>query len=367
MARLRILACCSAILAALMFFFIRGAPTTIRPGKGLLLDKSWLTNQNQSVTPEEHVRPPDQTFLTYPEWFLVFGPAEQADLFQNHTSTKFPFTAHTYQMWESYGAVYDQIRESFPFNTGYHVMIMVISVSSTAEFGIKSAYETIIGRLTDTRDGEAMTEEDQFNAKFAHDYVTFLNTAPWYDFDFKSRLGKLWTKTSFFGPHQLRKWERKYILTTELTVKTVYGWLMGIGTHTAYERPKLVTAVVVDRLPDGLQSKLPDLQILKTLPDGSALITLPRYAPFATNACELATGGIRFKEIAGNSSAILISVIVPRDWDEKADNFKILFTQPLPTQPTLKRVALATPVGALHETLRQLSNQAVTIEHIYDF
>ena len=367
MNRLRILTCCSVVLAALVFIYDHGAPTTIPAGKGLLMPKAWLVNNGPPATPVEHIRPPDQTFLTYPEWFLVFGPAEQADFFQGHTSTKFPFMTHVRQMWESYGVVNDQIRGNFPVNTGYHVMIVVIATSSTAEFGLKAAYETLIGRLTDTRDGKPMTAEDQFNAKFTRDYVQFLDTAPWYDFDFKSRLGKLWLDTSLAGQHPLRKLERRYILTTELAVKTVYGWLMGLGTHAAYELPKLTTAVVVDHLPVGIESKLPDLKILNAQADGSTIITLPRYAPFSSNACELAMAGSSFKEVAGNTSAILITVLTPRDWNAPSESFRLIFTQPMPTKPDLKRIALAVPVSELHKTLRLLSEQKLVIEHIYDF
>lgn len=367
MARLRILALSSVVLAALIFFFDREPPTTIAQGKGLLIDRAWLTNCIPVVTPPALVRLPDQTFLTYPEWFLVFGPAEQAGFFQTHTSSKFPFMVHVYQIWEGYRMVYDQIRGNYPFNTGYHVMILVISTSSTVEFGLKAAYETLIGRLTDTPDGESLTEEDQFNAKFARDYVTFLDTAPWYEFDFKSRLVKLWTETSLVGSHPLRKWERKYILTTELAVKTVYGWLIKLGTRTAYDRPQLTTAVVVDHLPYGIQDRLPDLKILKTIPNQGTLILLPRYAPFTTNACELAIEGVHFKEIAGNSSAILLTVLAPEGWKEDSESVRVLFTQPLPTKPKTCRVAFATPVGSLQDVLLQLSEDKIPIEHIYDF
>jgi hypothetical protein len=93
-------------------------------------------------------------------------------------------------------------------------------------------------------------------------------------------------------------------------------------------------------------------------------ITLPRYAPFKTNVCELALHGAEFKEIAGNSSAIL----VPRQW-KAADSqaFKILFTQPLPSQPATNRVALAAQVTELRETLKYLLDQRLAIEHVYDF
>jgi hypothetical protein len=367
MVRLRILSLGSAVLALLMVFFDHTPPTTIAPGKGLLLPREWLVNHQPVLTPQEEVRLPDQTFLTYPEWFLVFGPAEQAKFFQTQTSTKFPFMVQVYQIWEGYHDVYEQIRGNFPFNTGYHVMIVVISTSSTAEFGLKAAYETLIGRLSDTPAGAPLTAEDQFNARFAHDYVAFLDTAPWYDFDFKSRLVKLWTETPLIGPHPIRKWERRYILSTELAVKIVYGWLIGLGTHTAYDLPKLTTAAVVDHLPGGMQTRLPDLKILKEFPDQSLAISLPRYAPFTTNACELAVAGVNFREIAGNSSAILITVLAPNGWKENSANARVLFTQPLPTRPDVSRVALATPVDSLREILVQLSEQKIPVEHIFDF
>lgn len=246
-------------------------------------------------------------------------------------------------------------------------MIMVISTSSTVEFGLKAIYETLIGRLTDTRDGEALTDEDRFNAQFARDYVDFLGTAPWYEFDFKSRLGRLWRETSLFGPHPLRKWERKYILTTELAVKTVYGWLIGLGTKTAYDPPKPTTAVVVDGLAAGITNRLPDLRILKQLPDRSSLVTLPRYAPFSTNVSALALAGCKFREVAGNTSAVLITTMAPQGQELASENFNIIFTQSIPTQPGLRRVALATPVHLLHNTLLELQKQGITIEHIYDF
>ncbi|HEV2693477.1 MAG TPA: hypothetical protein VG347_11325 [Verrucomicrobiae bacterium] len=367
MNRLRLLAYSSAIVAALIFFCGCRTPATVAGGKGLVIEKSWLTNSATPVTPLADRRPPDQTFLTYPEWFLVFGPMEQADFFADHTSSKFPFMTHVRQIWGGYGVVYDQIRGNYKFNTGYHVMIMVIATSSTAEFGIKSTYENTIGRLTDTRDGEPMTDEDKFNAKFTRDYVTFLDTEPWYKFNFASRLGKLWTQTSLAGPHPIRKWERKFYLSTELGVKTIYGGLIWAATRSAYEPAKPTTVVLLDHLPDGIHNQLPDLNVVTNFPDGTALITLPRYAPFVTNACELAARGAEFKEIAGNSSAILITVLAPRTWHTNSEDYRIVFTQPIPTKPELNRVALATPVPVLQKTLQELATEKIAIEHIYDF
>ena len=112
MRRLYILSYCSAAIALRIFFFCPHTPTTIRSGKGLVVKKEWLVNHPSSFTPREHVRPPDQTFLTFPEWYLVFGPAEQADFFHHDTSTKFPFMAQVRQIWEGYAVIYDRTNDN---------------------------------------------------------------------------------------------------------------------------------------------------------------------------------------------------------------------------------------------------------------
>ncbi|MCB1211328.1 MAG: hypothetical protein KDK97_18525, partial [Verrucomicrobiales bacterium] len=232
MKRLYIVSWCSAALAVLVFWQTH-VPTTMRPGAGPLVKKSWLISESASLTPKDLCRAPDQTFLTYPEWFLVFGPAEYADYLQHHTATSFPLMTHVFQAWESYAAVDDQIRGTFPPNDEYQTMIQVINTSSSIEFGIKAVYEAIIGRMTDSRDGSIETPEDQFAGNYARDYVSFLDTAPWYEFDFIAPLKRLWADTPLVGQHPIRKLERRYFLTTELTVKAAYGWALGLAGKAA--------------------------------------------------------------------------------------------------------------------------------------
>src|ERR1700736_1781265 len=85
----------------------------------------------------------EQTFLTFPEWFLVFSPAEYADFVRQHTPDEFCFWGHIGQFWHGYGAVIDQTRaRREPTNWGYLVMIVVIGLCTTVEYAIRSAYET---------------------------------------------------------------------------------------------------------------------------------------------------------------------------------------------------------------------------------
>ncbi len=372
MSRLHKLTYCSVAIAAAMFMGVGRTPSTRIVAN--IANVPADTGKHPApatpripITPQEHVRAADQTFLTYPEWFLVYGPAEQAEFFGKQTATKFPFMTHVEQIWGSYAAVYDQVKGRYPFNSEYHTMIMVIATSSTIEFSLKAAYETMIGRLTDTADDERMTAEDVFNARFSTDYVEFLGAAPWYEYSFTAKLKQLWTQIPLIGRNPLRKLERRYYLTTELIAKSAYGWLIGLGTRSAYAAPILKTAVVVDQLPAEILAALPDIEILRLSEDGSPVVLLPRYAAFKPNLQKLAARGIAFKEIAGNNTDILITLITPRSWSSSSELFGVIFTQPLPTRADRQRVAVVTPIASLDKALRHLSNQPITIEHIYDF
>lgn len=365
MKRLRILTLIALLLAIITFVVKNRKPSTVPAGKGLLVDKAWLSTNKHPLTLQAAVRPPDQTFLTYPEWFLVFSPAEQADYFKTHTSTTFPYLKHVDQMWAGYGVMYDQIKGNFPFNTGYHVMIWVIAGSTTVEYGIKSFYETVVGRVTDISPNEEMTAEDKFNAGYEQSYVKFIEALPWYEYDFNHQLKMLWSSTSFSGPHLLRKLERRYYLTTELLVKSGYGWLIGLGTKSAYETASLQTAVVMDKLPAGLDTT-GFVHNIKVLPNGMVLANLPRYAEFNTAVNKLAKNGVGFIEIAGNKSAIMLTVLTDKPLNVTG-NCKVLFTQPIFTKPDLNRVAVATTVKDLSKILNTFRNDNVTIEHVYDY
>ena len=319
------------------------------------------------VTPEEHRRGTEQTFLTFPEWFLVSSPAEYAAFVKSEPPSEFPFIGHVKQLWESYGAVYHATRDGYPFNFGYHVMIVVISASTAVEYSLRSAYETLIGRLTELTRTHGMTQEDVFGAQVAQDYVDFIRARPFYEYDFLGKAPRLWKETSLWGPDMLRKWERKYALTTEYLAKGIYSWVIKKATQASYDPTIDVTAVLVDRLPGGIETELPELKLLRHLPDGSALITVPRYDAFKFYSQALARRGCNFQEIAGNRSVILVAALVPQTWRPAADEPEVLFTQPILTQPALKRVVMVVPVGSLSMMLNRLNASGFHIEHVYDY
>lgn len=313
------------------------------------------------LTPVPHRRGEDQTYLTYPEWFLVFSPAEQARYLADRPPSGFPYFGHIRQFWESYRAVTRAMEDTYPFNFGYHVMVFVIGTSTTTEYALKAGYEAVFGR---TFEGPA-TPEDQLAADVAQDYVDFIRTTPWYEYDFFAALRALWTQTPLTGPHLLRKWERRYMLSTEFLAKGLYAMLIKAGTRAGYDRPVPLTAVVLDR-PPADPSTLPDLAVLATLDHGRVLVTVPRYDAFKDYASALAAEGLSFEEIAGNRGVILVSVLhrSPLVLDPPSE---VLLTQTILTQPDVHRDVIRTTVSNLAGLLRQTNEAGAELEHVYDY
>jgi hypothetical protein len=318
------------------------------------------------VAPPEHVRGVEQTFLTYPEWFLVFSPAEYALHVRAHTPDSFPFLGHIGQFWQGYGAV---TRESQAMgqdlNPGYHLMVMVIGVSTSVEYLLRSGYENLVGRLS-AATASAPSAEDALGARVAQDYVDFIRVLPWYEYDFGKQMKALWTEVPWTGPGMLRKWERRFALSTEYGIKGVYAHLIKAGTRSIYDTPLLVTAVVTQPAPKA-DTRLPELKVLRAMPDGAALATVPRYDAFTAYAQALAAQGVEFREIAGNDSIILVSLVGAQDWEPRTGIDKRLLEQPILTQPGRKRVIATAQVGQLGAALREWAQAGVQVEHLFDY
>jgi hypothetical protein len=317
------------------------------------------------ITPPEHVRGVEQTFLTYPEWFLVFSPAEYASYVRHASPDGFPFLGHVAQFWQGYAAVTKQSHAmGHDLNPGYHLMVMVIGVSTSVEYALRSAYESLLGRLSQATT-RAPTPEDQLAARVAQDYVDFIRELPWYEYDFGKQLRALWALPAT-GPDMTRKWERRFALSTEYGIKALYAQLIKLGTKSIYDTPLLVTAAVVQPAPRP-DPKLPQVKVLQALPDGSALVTVPRYEAFMTYAQGLAAQGVEFKEIAGNRSILLVSLIGDQQWEPRTGIEQRLLEQPILTQPGRKRVVATAQVQQLGTALREWAQAGVQVEHLFDY
>jgi len=319
------------------------------------------------IAPAEHRRGEEQTFLTYPEWFLVHSPAELA-AFLGHggAPSEFPWGGHIAQFWQGYRAVTRETA-SYPFNAGYHLMVSVIGGSTSVEYALRSAYESTIGRLSEASAGGTGTDEDGLAARVAQQYVDFIRVDPWYLFDFVAPLQALWSATPWTGPHLLRKWERRYLLSTEWLIKAGYAWLIKLATGAIYDPARPLTAVVLNREPSALPGTLNALQRIGVAGSQPVLVTVPRYDAFMAYAQALADQGVDLLEIAGNHGPILVSVLQRTGAPAAAGSARTVLVQPILTRPGWERQLVALPVPELAGQLRRWRAANAQLEHIYDY
>ncbi|MFT3735807.1 MAG: hypothetical protein QM776_12405 [Rhodocyclaceae bacterium] len=322
------------------------------------------------LAPPEHRRGLEQTWLSVPEWYLVHSPTEFATyLAQDGKPSAFPWIGHIGQLWGSYAAATQaQVGDSRSApNPGYHVMDLVTAGSTSVEYSVRAGYELTAGRLAELTRGAAPTAEEKLAAKVAQDYVDFIRARPWYEFDFFTQLAAVWRDTGAWGPDLLRKWERKYALTTEYLAKGLCAQIVRLVTPASRAASKPTTAIVVDRWLDRIDGAWPEMQRLRSYQTGGQLLLVPRHAAFSAVSLAIARSGANFVEVAGNGqdAPILLSALAPEDWRPASAGEWL--RQPVITRPGSVRVLMAVPITRLAQTLRDLDASGVRLEHIHDY
>lgn len=320
----------------------------------------------KSQFPVENIRPEVSTYLSYPEWFIVYSSDEYAQFLSKNKPSHFPYFGSISQYWSNYCKVFAITKAKDEFDAGDHLMLFVIGYSYTAEMSIKGVYENTVGRITELFGTYPATSEDLYADHIAIDYVEFIRLRPWYEYNFSWALKGLWTDTNFFGRNFVRKIERKIILSLEYLAKTVYGKLIGLGSHSVYGIASTETYVVANSVNDSVFANHPEIKKIKELGGGSYIIDIPRYQPFTDLVPKLAKEGVRFVEVAGNRE-IFLTALVDRDLYYKPTAGEVVFETNILTNPNKKRIGLSVSVESLSQVLVELQNKQSFIEHIYDY
>jgi hypothetical protein len=313
-----------------------------------------------------YARNEEQTYLTLPEWYIVFSADEYAAFIEKSPPSQFPYFQAIRQYWQSYYDVCALTRDEYTFNGRYHTILAVIGVSFTFENLIKGVYENSIGRLTEWLSSDELTPEDAYHRQVAKAYGDFIHTIPWFEFPFAEKLKGLWTETSGWGPNLIRKWERKFALSLEYGGKSFYGWVIKGGNEASFEPVDVEMTLWVAGLTPEILEQEPDIQLIKRLDDQTSVVIVPRYEAFTQMTPRLVAQGVRFVEIAGNDQ-IMMTIIGPATWPNELPAGQFLFDMPVLSQSELKRVAWRVPVKELHRVLAELESRGLRLEHIYDY
>lgn len=313
-----------------------------------------------------YARAEDDTFLSYPEWYIVWSYQEKADFQEHHLPSGFPYFDAVGQYWSSYCCISRLLEGNYSPNIGEQLMLVVIGTSFSAEYILKGAYEKTIGRLSEWSSANDFTQEDEFSYRVARDYADFVHVRPFYEFHFARRVPALWNGTDLWGLHPMRKWERKIFLTADYAIEAFYCWTIEKLTHLTYGYEPSETYLWIENVSPASLAATAQVKTIKQVGAKSWIVSIPRYQEFTRVVSNLAADDVRFTEIAGNTQ-IAVSAIVPTTWTYEGPEVQLLFSAPILTSTPMKRVMLSADVSALHLVIKNLQKVNAPVEHVYDY
>ncbi len=334
----------------------------------LVLDTSTEGKRLQAVLAglADYKKGEEQTYLTIPEWYLVFNPVEYADfLSANNNPGDFPFFQSINEYWVLYDRVIALTRDVYPDNDEYLTMLRVIGISTTLEYMMKGMYEGTIGRLTYWISSAKTVEEGIITS--AHQaYAKLIHKKAWYEFPFADWVGKIWRETSFFGPNFIRRTERKLSFTLEFAIKTVYAKLIGLASATAYGAAVESVTMVVKADTAMIADLDPRVTLIDDPGDGYLIIQIPRWGDFSEIMPKLAAAGVSFIEISGNAN-IAVTVLADVSTTGEIDTAQFLFESKVFSPANRKRLVYSVNVPELAGFMNAGVSQGLTLEHVFDY
>ena len=299
------------------------------------------------------------TYLTYPEWHIVYAYDGLAEVLKTSDEYDFDYASSVYRFWESTCAL-NRVADSHGGADGNtRVMIYTIGASFTLEMGLKAAYEETVGRIFTAIRGPAKTPQDKAAASMAADYAAFLRQTPWYKYDFQAAIDAHWAAPV---TEPWRGWERRLALGAEWKAKIAYADMIAAGVAATGEA-KLTIRSVVTGLNATQLAAMTDVKVISKTQEGTVIET-PRYARFTWILSEIARAGGSIREIAGNDD-IMVALTLPPGEDYVGPGEVI---SRLPREGFWsERVLVDTKVADLARLLAARPLGDPGLEHVFDY
>jgi len=302
-----------------------------------------------------------RTWLTYPEWYIVYSADSYGRFLAGGRPSAFPYVRHAAGFWSAYCAA-NRAAAGSPGSADATVMLYTIGFSFTAEMLAKGAYETTLGRLFEWIGGWR-SAADRHGAAVQRSYGAFMHETPWYAFPFAGALSGLLATRDWSTP--LRQLERVAALGTEYGAKALYGGLIGWASGATLGRDELTLRLVARADPQAVAAVDPRLRPVGRLPGGLTLVEAPRYATFTALLLKLADSRVPIVEIAGNDD-IFVTLLVPETHPAPPGTVRLL-AERLDDRPGWQRLGVAVKVERLLPLLRAVRGAGGEVEHVYDY
>ena len=302
------------------------------------------------------------TYLTYPEWHIVYAYEGMANVLKDSDEHKYDYADSVFGFWKSFCELNRMASQHGAADSSTRTTIHTIGVSFTLEMMLKAAYEETLGRLFASNRGGQKTPQDENAARVAADYARFLHQVPWYKYDFGSAVDALWQEPL---TQPVRGWERRLALGGEWKMKSAYAGVIANAVATTSGQAQLRIRSVITGLTAGQLSSIPDVTIVESR-EHFTVIETPRYRKFTEILLAIAASGGRVLEIAGNDD-IMVSLT----------GVSPLPTESISTHQTIlvidrdgfdgQRILVSVKIPELAPLLTALDGSVLELEHIYDY
>jgi hypothetical protein len=168
-----------------------------------------------------------------------------------------------------------------------------------------------------------------------------------------------------------RKWERRFALSAEYGIKSVYAALIGLGTKSAYSADEMLREMVVAGWNDSIarsSGPLSRIKVVKRLDRGYTLLSVPRYNPFRDALVALSdySSTVRIAELSG-ADIVTLSGTAPLGW-QAPPRTAVILAHEVPVDSARNRVLMQTSARDLLDVLHELRSEGrFQVEHIYDY
>jgi hypothetical protein len=311
------------------------------------------------IKAKEYQRAEANTFLTYPEWHIVYAYEGLAEVLKTGDEHDFNYLASIANFWSSACTVTRAADAHGGADVATKRTIYVIGASFTLEMAMKALYEETLGRLLTWTRG-SKTAQDTVSAEVATEYAAFLQQTPWYKFDFNAAVKRLWNAPI----DSLRGWERRLALSGEWKAKAAYAKAIDRAVQATGVAQLEIQSVVAGLDKDSLK-QIHGVDI--TQEEGNRfIIKTQRYQAFNAILEDIANRGGQVVEIAGNDD-ILVTVTHPANADLSVFQQTQVLTQLRRDGFGDVRSLLNVKVLALSALLRTARSQGIRVEHVYDY
>lgn len=256
------------------------------------------------MTDPAFLRAEANSYLTYPEWHIVYAYEGLANVLKTGDDHAFGYGRSVTGFWASFCALNQEAGRHGGADLDTRQTIHVIGVSFTLEMGMKALYEETLGRVFALVRGAEKSPQDRYAAAMAEDYGSFLHQTPWYKYDFDREVAALWSEPVT----SLRGWERRLALGGEWKAKAAYARVIaGAVAATTGQAQLRIRSLVAGLAPADLQT-IPEVSVIEDRGADGVLIETPRYRAFTLILQQIAARDGTVLEVAGNDD-IMVSAL----------------------------------------------------------